>query len=180
MCRPLFRLRETFCRVQLAVALGYADAGGVHVGVEDVGAVLRRLHEALMNGGGVRSLVGGVRRLPGLEKRETWGTRLLVGYFNQGVTPGFCRAHRFCDSLQRGLDQTPSVPAKSHNCNCAVAEILLIGEVFVGRQENIGSGLLADAQQFAVKERAPSLLTGGFDIMSGKRIADADRRSLIE
>jgi hypothetical protein len=37
----------------LAVAFGYADAGGVHVGVEDVGAVLR----SLMNGGGVRSLV---------------------------------------------------------------------------------------------------------------------------
>src|SRR5579863_1002086 len=55
-CRS-FRLAEILYRVQLAVAVGYADAGGVHVGVEDVGAVLRRLHEALMNGGGVRSLV---------------------------------------------------------------------------------------------------------------------------
>jgi|HubBroStandDraft_2_1064218.scaffolds.fasta_scaffold25461_2 hypothetical protein len=56
-CRRLFRLGEIFYRVQLAVAFGYADAGGVHVGVEDVGAVLRRLHETLMNSGGVRSLV---------------------------------------------------------------------------------------------------------------------------
>ena len=80
--RRLFRLGKIFYRVQLAVAVGYADAGRVHVGVEDVGAVLRRLHEALMNGGGVRSLVGEVRRLPGPEECETWGTRLLVGYFN--------------------------------------------------------------------------------------------------
>jgi hypothetical protein len=142
--------------------------------------VLLRLHETLVNGGGVRSLVRGVRWLPGLEKRETWGTRLLVGYFNQGVTPGFCRGHHVRNPLQRGLNQTPSVPAESHNCNFAVAEILLIGEVLVGRQENIESGLLGDAQQFAVKERAPSLLMGGSDIVSGKRIADADRRSLIE
>jgi hypothetical protein len=123
-----------------------------------------------MNGGGVRSLVYDEAPLAALFGR----------YFNQGIAPGFCRAHRFCDSLQRRLDQAPSVPAKRHNCNFAVAEILLIGEVFVGRQENIESGLLGDPQQFAVKERAPSLLTCGSDIMSEKRIADADRRSLIE
>ena len=34
----LFGLGEIFYRVQLAVAFGYADASGVHVGVEDVGA----------------------------------------------------------------------------------------------------------------------------------------------
>src|ERR1700677_3997765 len=55
--RRLLRFGEIFYGVELAVAVGYADAGGVHVGVEDVGAVLRRLHEALMNGGGGRSLV---------------------------------------------------------------------------------------------------------------------------
>ncbi len=52
--------------------------------------MLGRLHEALVNGGGVWSLVhafgvagvGGVRRLPGLERRETWGTRNSVARAN--------------------------------------------------------------------------------------------------
>jgi hypothetical protein len=52
-----FALEKSSTANSQAVAFGHADAGGVHVGVEDVGAALRRLHEALMNGGGVRSLV---------------------------------------------------------------------------------------------------------------------------
>jgi hypothetical protein len=78
----LFRIRGVFYREQLAVAFGYGDAGGVHVGVEDVGAGLGKLHEALVDGGGVGSLVhvfgvtgvGGVRRLSGLERREAWAS----------------------------------------------------------------------------------------------------------
>jgi len=53
----LFRLGEIFYRKQLAFAFGYADAGGVHVEVEDVGSGVGRLHEALVDGGGVGSLV---------------------------------------------------------------------------------------------------------------------------
>jgi hypothetical protein len=53
----LFRFGEIFHYEELAVAFGYADACGVHVGVEDVGAVQGGLHEALVDGGWVWSLV---------------------------------------------------------------------------------------------------------------------------
>ena len=39
---------------------------------------------------------------------------------------------------------------------------------------------LGGIQKLTVKERAPSLLTGGSNDVSRKRIANAERRSLIE
>jgi hypothetical protein len=53
----LFRLREIFHHKQLSLAFHHADAGGIHISIQDVSAVLRRLHEALVNRGWIWSLV---------------------------------------------------------------------------------------------------------------------------
>lgn len=53
----LFRLGEIFHRKHLAVAFRHADAYRIHVAIQDVGAMLRRPHEALVNRCRVLSLV---------------------------------------------------------------------------------------------------------------------------
>jgi hypothetical protein len=53
----LSRLRKVFHRKQLSITFRYADAHGIHVPVQYVGAVLGRLHKALVNRGCVWSLI---------------------------------------------------------------------------------------------------------------------------
>jgi hypothetical protein len=82
--------------------------------------------------------------------------------------------------MERGLDQTPSVPGESHDRNFSIAQILLMSKVSIRRKQKVESRLLRHAQQFSVKQRTPSLLTRRLDDMVSKRIPYANRRSLVK
>jgi hypothetical protein len=105
-----FRLREIFHREHLPVALRHADACGIHVAIQDVGAVLGRLHEAVVNGGWVWALVhifgkpgkvcpgclraGGQTGLAGKLMRDCSLLCHPLGMLAGGVGQGFIRVQR--------------------------------------------------------------------------------------
>jgi hypothetical protein len=56
--------------------------------------------------------------------------------------------------LEHGLDEAPSVPAKSHDRNFSIAQVLLIREILVGCQQYVEPGFFGYGQQVSVQERA--------------------------
>jgi len=56
----------------------------------------------------------------------------------------------------------------------------LIDEVLIGREEDLKPGFLGRTEQFAIQERAPPLLTRGFDDMPLEGVPNANRCSLIK
>jgi hypothetical protein len=106
--------------------------------------------------------------------------KLLLGYFNEGVASWLSSVDRVHDPREGATDKTPSVSSEDDDCNLAGGQVLLINQIFVGRQQDIEFGFLGCTQQFPVQEHTPSLLTCRFDSMAVEGIPNANRRPLVK
>jgi hypothetical protein len=70
--------------------------------------------------------------------------------------------HGSDNSRHHHLDIAPPVSTENHDRDFAGFQVLLIGKVLIGGEQNIEPSLLGGPKQFAIRQYIPALLPRGF------------------
>jgi len=104
----------------------------------------------------------------------------LERYFNFGKATG-CRGihggqNPFCVAAQN----RPLLIAEHHKRDCPSCQILLIAQVFVGRQQNIEARGLRRRDQFAIRRPFPSTFKGFDNDVAGEGVPKRSRCAVVK
>jgi len=100
--------------------------------------------------------------------------------FNLGVTALRGGIHHCNDSFYVQSKDGPLWSANYHDGNSPALQVLLVSNVFVGRNKHIEPRFFSWVQQSAVRESIPALRRSGSDIVPFEKWPDRHRGGLIE
>ncbi len=72
------------------------------------------------------------------------------------------------------------VPRQDDHSELATFQVLLMRKTGVGREQNLETGPLGNAQKLSIGQRAPALCIRGSDGMILQSVADGDGSPLVE
>jgi hypothetical protein len=99
-------------------------------------------------------------------------------HFGAGARGG--RVHRSNDLFNLSAQGRPLLVSENHKSDFTARQVLLVPNVFVGRQQNLKACGLGDRYQFAVNKPVSSTFDCFHDDMTFEGIAKRGRGSVIE
>ena len=110
---------------------------------------------------------------------KTLGKLVFVWNIDLEEAARQCRVHRRDDPRKMEFDIRPLLVPQNNDGNFAAGEILLIANVFVGRQQQFKTGFLCLTEQLAVLEFVPADLPGERNLVPNKAAGNWIGRPVI-